>query len=548
MIRPAGCATRRMTDSALTDLPQPDSPTSATVSAGWTSQDTPSTARTTPADVVKCVRRSLTSSNALTAPAPLPAGSLMCVSTRKMPDRGVAPRAHRAAVYHSASGRTARPVGGADTPRAIPARIPLPSSANRAFQETIVARVNDHYLELKSSYLFSDIATRIAAFGEANPGARLIRLGIGDVTRPLPPAVVRAMHEASDEMARAESFKGYGPETGYTFLTELIAAHDYGARGVRVAPAEVFVSAGAKSDTTNIQEIFAPDCTVALAAPVDTAAVDSNVMAGGAGRATDAGRYDRLVYLPATAENDFMPALPDRPVELVYLCYPNNPTGAVLGRDGLKAWVEYAHRHQAVLLYDAAYEAYVRDPDVPHSIFEIDGAREVAIEFKSFSKTAGFTGTRCAFTVVPKELTGRSASGEPVSFHALWFRRQSTKFNGVPYVIQKAAAATYTPDGQKQVREAVDFYMDNARIIREGVAEVGLTVYGGRNAPYIWVKTPPGVGSWQLFDKLLNEAHVVGTPGAGFGPSGEGYLRLTAFGQREQTVEAVERIKTRLQL
>jgi LL-diaminopimelate aminotransferase len=411
-----------------------------------------------------------------------------------------------------------------------------------------LARVNDHYLELKSSYLFSDIAARITAFGEANPEARLIRLGIGDVTRPLPPAVVRAMHEATDEMARAESFKGYGPETGYTFLTELIAAHDYGARGVRVAPDEVFVSDGAKSDTTNIQEIFAPDCTVALTDPVYPAYVDSNVMAGRAGRADATGRYDRLVYLPATAENGFTPALPDRPVDLIYLCYPNNPTGAVLSREGLKAWVDYAHRHQAVLLYDAAYEAYIRDPDIPHSIFEIDGAREVAIEFKSFSKTAGFTGTRCAFTVVPKELMGRSASGEPVSLHALWFRRQSTKFNGVPYVIQKAAAATYTPDGQKQVREAVDFYMDNARIIRDGVAAIGLTVYGGRNAPYIWVKTPPGLGSWQLFDRLLNEAHVVGTPGAGFGPSGEGYLRLTAFGQRGQTLEAVERIKTRLKL
>ncbi len=411
-----------------------------------------------------------------------------------------------------------------------------------------MARVNDHYLELKSSYLFSDIAKRIAAFGERYPGARLIRLGIGDVTRPLPPAVVRALHEAVDEMARAESFRGYGPETGYPFLTELIAAHDYGARGIRMAPEEIFVSDGAKSDTTNIQEIFGADCVVALTDPVYPAYVDSNVMAGRAGRADAAGRYDRLVYLPATAENDFNPALPTRPVDLIYLCYPNNPTGAVLGRDGLKAWVDYARRHQAVLLYDAAYEAYIRDPDIPHSIFEIEGAREVAIEFKSFSKTAGFTGTRCAFTVVPKELAGGSASGEVVSLHALWFRRQSTKFNGVPYVIQRAAAATYTPDGQKEVREAVDFYMENARIIREGLAAVGLTVYGARNAPYIWVKTPAGLGSWQLFDKLLNEAHVVGTPGAGFGPSGEGYLRLTAFGQREQTLEAVERITTRLEL
>jgi len=411
-----------------------------------------------------------------------------------------------------------------------------------------LARVNDHYLELKSSYLFSDIAKRIAAFGEAHPGAKLIRLGIGDVTQPLPSAVVKALHEAADEMARPETFKGYGPETGYPFLTELIAMHDYGALGVKVAPDEIFVSDGAKCDTTNIQEIFGADCTVALTDPVYPAYVDSNVMAGRAGRADATGRYDLFFYLPATAENAFKPALPTRQVDLIYLCYPNNPTGAVLSREALAEWVDYARRHQAVILYDAAYEAYIRDADVPHSIFEIDGAREVAIEFRSFSKTAGFTGTRCAFTVVPKELMGQSATGEAVSLHALWFRRQSTKFNGVPYIIQKASAAVYTPDGQRQVRDAVDFYMENARIIRDGLVAVGLTVYGARNAPYIWVKTPPGLGSWQLFDKLLNEAHVVSTPGAGFGPSGEGYLRLTAFGQRDQTVEAVERIRTRLKL
>jgi LL-diaminopimelate aminotransferase len=411
-----------------------------------------------------------------------------------------------------------------------------------------VARVNDNYLELKSSYLFSDIAKRIRAFSDAHPGAQLIRLGIGDVTRPLAPAVVRALHDAADEMARAETFKGYGPETGYPFLTELIAAHDYAARGVTVAPDEIFVSDGTKSDSANIQEIFGADCVVCLTDPVYPVYVDSNVMAGRAGRTDASGRYDRLVYLPCTAENDFSPALPSRPVDLIYLCYPNNPTGAVLTRERLKTWVDYARRHQAVLLYDAAYEAYIRDPEIPHSIFEIDGAREVAIEFKSFSKAAGFTGTRCAFTVVPKELMGRSATGEPVSLHALWFRRQSTKFNGAPYVIQKAAAAVYTPDGQKEAREAIDFYMENARIIREGVAAVGLTVYGGKNAPYIWVKTPAGLGSWQLFDKMLNEAHVVSTPGAGFGPSGEGYLRLTAFGQRAETLDAVERIKTRLKL
>jgi LL-diaminopimelate aminotransferase len=411
-----------------------------------------------------------------------------------------------------------------------------------------VARINDHYLALKPTYLFSEIATRIRAFGEAHPTAHLIRLGIGDVTRPLPPAVIQALHEAVDEMGRAESFKGYGPETGYPFLAEQIAAHDYGSRGVTIAPDEIFISDGTKSDSANIQEIFAADCVVALTDPVYPVYVDSNVMAGRAGRADAAGRYDRLVYLPCTAENDFRPALPPMPVDLIYLCYPNNPTGAVQNRDGLKLWVDYARERGAVLLFDAAYEGYIRDPEVPHSIFEIEGARDVAIEFRSFSKTAGFTGLRCAFAVVPKELTGRSAAGDRVNLHALWFRRQSTKFNGAPYIVQKGAAAIYTPDGQKQTREAVDFYMENARLIREGVQAVGLTVYGGRNAPYIWVKTPDGVGSWQLFDKLLNEAHVVGTPGAGFGPSGEGYLRLTGFGQRHETVEAVERIKTRLKL
>ena len=409
-------------------------------------------------------------------------------------------------------------------------------------------RINEHFFNLQASYLFAEIKRRTQAFREAHPEARIITLGIGDVTRPLPPAVIQALHEAVDEMAHPETFKGYGPETGYPFLADRIATHDYGARGVTIAPDEIFISDGTKSDSANIQEIFAVDCVVALTDPVYPVYVDSNAMAGRAGRADASGRYDRLVYLPCTAENNFSPALPSRRVDLIYLCYPNNPTGAVLSRDGLSAWVEYAHRHGAVLLYDAAYEAYIRDPEVPHSIFEIEGAREVAIEFKSFSKTAGFTGTRCAFTVVPRELTGRSATGERVSLHALWFRRQSTKFNGVPYVIQKAAAAVYTPDGQQQVREAIDFYMGNARIIREGLEAVGLTVYGGRNAPYIWVKTPSGLGSWQLFDKLLHEAHVVGTPGVGFGPSGEGYLRLTAFGQRAETLEAVERIKARLKL
>ncbi|MBW3623463.1 MAG: LL-diaminopimelate aminotransferase [Armatimonadetes bacterium] len=411
-----------------------------------------------------------------------------------------------------------------------------------------MAHINESYFNLKGSYLFSEIARRVKAFGKAHPDAKLIRLGIGDVTKPLPPAVIEALHAAVDEMASAESFKGYGPETGYEFLAEKVAEHDYGSRGVKMAADEVFISDGAKSDTANFQELFAQDCTVALTDPVYPVYVDSNVMAGRSGEMNENGRYERFVYLPCTAENGFNPALPDRHVDLIYLCYPNNPTGAVLTRDELKKWVDYAREQKAVILYDAAYEAYIRDPEVPHSIFEIEGAREVAIEFRSFSKTAGFTGTRCAFTVVPKEAQAYGRNGEAHGLNALWFRRQSTKFNGVPYIIQKGAAAVYTEAGQAQVRGMIGDYMENARIIREGLESVGLNVFGGRNAPYIWVKTPEGIDSWGFFDKLLNEAHVVGTPGSGFGPSGEGYFRLTAFGRRDQTEEAVERIRTRLNL
>jgi LL-diaminopimelate aminotransferase len=411
-----------------------------------------------------------------------------------------------------------------------------------------MARVNDHYLKLKRSYLFTDIAARIKAFQAEHPEARIIRLGIGDVTQPLPPAVISALHAAVDEMTRSETFRGYGPEPGYEFLGELIAEHDYAARGVRVAVDEIFVSDGGKTDSANIQEIFGPDAVVAVTDPIYPVYVDSNVMAGRSGPAGEDGRYVGLVYLPCTAENGFQPALPSRHVDLIYLCYPNNPTGAVMTREALARWVDYARREEAVLLYDAAYEGYIRDPDVPHSIFEVEGAREVAVEFRSFSKLAGFTGTRCAFTVVPKELEGRAAGGDRVSLNALWLRRQSTKFNGVPYIVQRGAAAVYTAEGRRQVQGLIDFYMDNARIIREGLEAVGLTVHGGRNAPYLWVKCPRGLSSWDFFARLLNEAHVVGTPGSGFGPAGEGYLRLTAFGQRDQTVEAVERIKTRLAL
>ena len=411
-----------------------------------------------------------------------------------------------------------------------------------------MARINDNYLKLKASYLFNDIAKRIRAFTEANPSAKIIRLGIGDVTRPLPPAVVKALHDAVDDMSKAETFKGYGPDFGYDFLVEKAAEEDYGARGVKISPDEIIVSDGTKQDSGNIQEIFSVDCTVALTDPVYPVYSDTNVMAGRTGPADADGRYQGLVYLPCTADNGFVPALPPRPVDLVYLCYPNNPTGATATKAQLQAWVEYAHRHNAVILFDAAYEAYIRDPEVPHSIYEIEGAKEVAIEFRSFSKLAGFTGVRCAFTVVPKEVKGRAADGSEVSLHALWCRRMSTKYNAAPYIVQRAAAAVYTPEGRRQVRESVDFYMENARIIREGLAAAGLTVYGGRNAPYVWLRTPAGLTSWQFFDKLLNEAHVVGTPGAGFGPSGEGYFRLTGVGGRAQTEEAVERIRTRLQL
>ncbi|MGH7353115.1 MAG: LL-diaminopimelate aminotransferase [Candidatus Rokuibacteriota bacterium] len=408
-------------------------------------------------------------------------------------------------------------------------------------------KINERFLNLRASYLFAEIKRRRAAFREAHPAARLIDLGIGDVTRPLPPAVVQAIHAAADEMARAETFKGYGPYVGYEFLRAEIAAHDFGGCSVRVDVDEVFVSDGGKSDSANLQEIFADDCVVALMDPVYPVYADSNVIAGRTGPADEGGRYAGLVYLACTADNGFQPALPDRHVDLIYLCYPNNPTGALMTRSALQRWVDYARANEAVIFYDAAYEAYIRDPGVPHSIYELEGARDVAIECRSFSKNAGFTGMRLAYVVVPREARGRTAAGTTASLNQLWLRRQSTKSNGLPYIVQRAAAAVYTPDGQKQVRALIDFYMDNARIIHDGLAAAGLTVYGGRNAPYIWFRTPGGAPSWDFFDTLLTEAHVVGTPGAGFGPSGEGYFRLTAFGSRAETEEAVDRI-TRLRL
>src|SRR2546428_39018 len=379
-------------------------------------------------------------------------------------------------------------------------------------------RINEHYLNLQASYLFAEVKRRTQAFREIHPDARVISLGIGDVTRPLPPAVVHALEEASREQGRAETLKGYGPYVGYEFLRAEIAAHDFGSRGVHVAVDEIFISGGGKSDSANLQEIFATECVVALMDPVYPVYADSNVIAGRSDRADESGRYAGFVYLPCTAENDFLPALPEGHVDLIYLCYPNNPTGAVMTRDALKRWVDYARAHQAIILYDAAYEAYIRDPEVPHSIYEIEGAREVAIESRSYSKSAGFTGMRLAYTIVPKEARGQAASGKSMSLNELWLRRMSTKSNGPPYVIQKAAAAVYTPEGAKQVRGLIEFYMENARIICDGLRAAGLTVYGGRNAPYIWFRTPPGISSWDFFDKLLDATHVVGTPGSGFGP------------------------------
>ena len=402
--------------------------------------------------------------------------------------------------------------------------------------------INENYQKLPGSYLFSEIARRVAAYSEANPAKRLIRLGIGDVTRPLVPAVTQAMHQAVDEMATVTGFHGYGPEQGYAFLREAIAKEDYQARGADIAPDEIFVSDGAKSDCGNIGDIFGVDNVVAVCDPVYPVYVDTNAMAGRAGHYDgDKGRWDRLVYMPCVAENGFSPDIPSQPVDLIYLCFPNNPTGAVATRAQLQAWVDHANATGAVILFDSAYEAFITDPAIPHSIFEIPGAKTCAIEFRSFSKTAGFTGTRCAYTVIPKDLVRGG-----VALNGMWLRRQCTKFNGAPYVVQRGAAAVYTPEGRAQVRETIGYYLNNARVIREGLAGAGLTVCGGENSPYVWARTPDGLDSWAFFDRLLQQANVVTTPGAGFGPSGEGYIRLTAFGGAEDTVEAVERIKAML--
>lgn len=411
-----------------------------------------------------------------------------------------------------------------------------------------MALINDNYLKLPGSYLFAEIARRVAAYKQEHPEADIIRLGIGDVTRPLVPAVLEAMHRAVDEMGQAETFRGYGPEQGHDFLIQKIIENDYAARGIKLEADEVFVSDGSKSDVGNIQEIFGVDNIVAITDPVYPVYLDTNVMAGRTGQLGKDGRFGGIVYLPCNAANNFRPELPATRVDLIYLCVPNNPTGTALPKGELKKWVDYARKNRAVILYDSAYEAYIREADVPHSIYEVEGAMEVAIEFRSFSKTAGFTGTRCAYTVVPKSVAAYSADGSAHSLNKLWNRRQTTKFNGVPYIVQRGAEAVYSPAGREQVKAQVDYYMTNAKIIRDGLISAGLEVYGGVNAPYIWLKTPNNLDSWAFFDKLLHEADIVGTPGAGFGPSGEGYFRLTAFGNRENTEKAIERIKTRLKL
>lgn len=405
-----------------------------------------------------------------------------------------------------------------------------------------MAKVNEHYLKLKAGYLFPEIARRVRQYSQAHPGARIIRMGIGDVTQPLVPAVIEAMHEAVDHMARKETFKGYDDGgIGYEFLRKAIAEHDYRARGVDIEIDEIIISDGAKSDTANIQELFGPENLVAVADPVYPVYVDTTVMAGRTGLADQRGQYAGILYMPATEDNGFVPDPPDCHVDLIYLCFPNNPTGAVATRQQLQRWVDFARQEGAVILFDAAYEAFITDPDIPHSIYEIPGARDVAIEFRSFSKTAGFTGVRCAFTVVPKGLKADTADGRQVELRPLWIRRQTTKFNGVSYITQVGAAAVYTETGKAQIRKTIGIYMDNAKRICHRLGHLGYKVYGGQNAPYIWVRTPDGISSWDFFDLLLNRIQVVGTPGVGFGPSGEGFLRLTAFARPEDVDEALDR-------
>jgi LL-diaminopimelate aminotransferase len=409
-----------------------------------------------------------------------------------------------------------------------------------------MASINDNYLKLKAGYLFPEIARRVNAFAQANPSAALIKLGIGDVTEPLPAACRAAMIKAVEDLGNRESFHGYGPEQGYGWLREKIAQHDFQARGCDIDASEIFVSDGSKCDTGNILDIFGSDNVIAVTDPVYPVYVDTNVMAGHTGEVNSKGEYDGLVYLPINAQNNFTAQIPDRKVDLIYLCFPNNPTGATATRDYLQAWVNYALSHEAIIFFDAAYEAFITDPNLPHSIYEIDGARNCAIEFRSFSKNAGFTGTRCALTVVPKSLKARAKDGNLVELWPLWNRRQATKFNGVSYIVQRGAEAVYSPEGQQQVKGLIQFYMENAQIIVQKLTAAGLTVYGGVNAPYVWLKTPNNLSSWDFFDWLLQECHVVGTPGSGFGAAGEGYFRLSAFNSRHHVEEAMQRMVAKI--
>ena len=405
-----------------------------------------------------------------------------------------------------------------------------------------MALVNEHFLKLPNNYLFADIAKKVNAFRVSHPRDKVISLGIGDVTRPLCPAVIEAMHKAVDEMANTATFRGYGPEHGYDFLREAIIKNDFLPRGIHLDPNEIFINDGAKSDTGNIQELVRWDNSIGVTDPIYPVYIDSNVMIGRAGVLKD-GKWSNVTYMPCNAENNFVPQLPEKRVDIIYLCYPNNPTGTVITKDELRKWVNYAIHNDSIIFYDAAYEAYIQDPDIPHSIYEIKGARKVAIEFHSYSKTAGFTGVRCGYTIVPKELMATTLDGQKVPLNPMWNRRQCTKFNGTSYISQRAAEAIYTPEGKKQVKETIKYYMDNATLMRQTLIKLGFEVFGGENAPYIWIKTPDGMPSWKFFDRMLYEAHVVCTPGVGFGPSGEGYARLTAFGEHEQCMEAMERLE-----
>ena len=405
-----------------------------------------------------------------------------------------------------------------------------------------MALVNEHFLKLQSNYLFSDIAKKVNSFKITHPKQKIIRMGIGDVTQPLAPAVIEAMHKAVDEMASKETFHGYGPEQGYPFLIDAIIKNDYESIGVSLEPSEVFISDGAKSDCGNIGDLLRHDNSIGVTDPVYPVYIDSNVMSGRTGT-WENGIWSDVVYIPCTAENQFVLELPSRRVDIIYLCYPNNPTGTTLTKEELKKWVNYALANDAIIMYDSAYEAYIQDPTIPHSIYEIKGAKKVAIEFRSFSKTAGFTGVRCGYTVIPKEVSATTLKGERVFLNKLWHRRQCTKFNGTSYITQRGAEAVYSPEGKKQIRQTINYYMNNAKLMKEGLEACGLQVYGGTNAPYLWVKTPDGLSSWKFFEKLLYEVFIVSTPGVGFGPSGEGYLRLTAFGDHDDTIEAIQRIQ-----